>query len=383
MEAIINGKIITMAGSIIEKGVILIENAKITAVGADIEVPTGAEVIDVSNNIVFPGMIDAHTHLGIGEDGLGWEGRDYNEMTDPVTPHLRAIDAINPVEDGIVTARKNGITTVMSGPGSANVIGGESIAIKTIGTVIDDMIVKNPVGIKAAFGENPKRVYTDKKKLPTTRMGTAALLRETLMKAEDYLIEKENKAANNETFKRDIKNESLIRILKKELPLKTHAHRADDIMTVLRIAKEFDINVTMEHCTEGHLVADKIAAADVPAIVGPTLTGKVKVELKDRTFETPGVLAKAGVKVALMSDHPVVPTENLPIYAALSVKAGMDEEEALKAITVNAAEILGIDDRVGSIEVGKDADIVIFDGDPLDIKTRVINVLINGNIVEQ
>ncbi len=382
MIAIINGKIMTMAGSIIEKGVILVENGKITAVDADLEVPTGAEVIDASNKIVFPGMIDAHTHVGIGEDGLGWEGRDYNEMTDPVTPHLRAIDAINPVEDGILTARKNGITTVMSGPGSANVIGGESIAIKTIGTVVDDMIVKNPVGIKAAFGENPKRVYTDKKKLPTTRMGTAALLRETLMKAEDYLIEKENKAAKKETFKRDIKNESLIRILKKELPLKTHAHRADDIMTVLRIAKEFDINVTLEHCTEGHLVADKIAEAGVPAIVGPTLTGKVKVELKDRTFETPGVLAKAGVKVALMSDHPVVPTENLPIYAAMSVKAGMDEEEALKAITINAAEILGIDDRVGSIKVGKDADIVIFDGHPLDIKTRVVTVLINGNIVE-
>ncbi len=382
MKAIINGKIITMAGNTVEKGVILIENGKITAVGEDIEVPTGAEVIDASNKIVFPGMIDAHTHVGIGEDGLGWEGRDYNEMTDPITPHLRAIDAINPVEDGIVTARKNGITTVMSGPGSANVIGGESIAIKTIGTVVDDMIIKNPVGIKAAFGENPKRVYTDRKKLPTTRMGTAALLRETLMKAEDYLIEKEDKADNKEAFKRDIKNESLIRILKKELPLKSHAHRADDIMTVLRIAKEFDINVTLEHCTEGHLVADKIAEAGVPAIVGPTLTGKVKVELKDRTFETPGILAKAGVKVALMSDHPVVPTENLPIYAALSVKAGMDEEEALKAITINAAEILGIDDRVGSIKVGKDADIVIFDGHPLDIKTSVVTVLINGNIVE-
>jgi len=383
MKAIVNGKIITMADKTIEKGVILIENGKITAVGSDLEVPTRAEVIDASNKIVFPGMIDAHTHLGIGEDGLGWEGRDYNEMTDPVTPHLRAIDAINPVEDGIVTARKNGITTVMSGPGSANVIGGESIAIKTIGTVVDDMIVKNPVGIKAAFGENPKRVYTDKKKLPTTRMATAALLRETLMKAEDYLIEKENKVANKETFKRDIKNESLIRVLEKELPLKTHAHRADDIMTVLRIAKEFDINVTLEHCTEGHLVADKIAEAGVPAIVGPTLTGKVKVELKDRTFETPGVLAKAGVKVALMSDHPVVPTENLPIYAALSVKAGMDEEEALKAITINAAEILGIEDRVGSIKAGKDADIVIFDGHPLELKTKVVTVIINGNIVEE
>ncbi|MFP4016377.1 MAG: amidohydrolase, partial [Halanaerobiales bacterium] len=214
MKAIVDGKIITMAGNTFEKGVILIEGGKITAVGKDIDVPEDAELIDAAGKIVFPGMIDAHTHVGIGEDGLGWEGRDYNEMTDPVTPHLRAIDAINPAEDGIETARKNGITTVMTGPGSANVIGGEAIAIKTIGRVVDEMVVKNPVGIKAAFGENPKRVYTEKKKLPTTRMGTAALMREKLMEAQDYLIEKEKKAEKGEPFKRNIRNESLIRVLK-------------------------------------------------------------------------------------------------------------------------------------------------------------------------
>ena len=381
MKALVNGKIITMSGVTIEKGVILIDGGKITAVGKDLKVPEGAEVIDTAGKIIFPGMIDAHTHLGIGEDGLGWEGRDYNEMTDPITPHLRAIDAINPLEDGIVNARKNGITTVMTGPGSANVIGGECIAIKTYGRVVDEMLIKNPVGIKAAFGENPKRVYTDRKKLPTTRMGTAAVMRKALMAAQDYMLEKESKAGNNEPFKRDIKNESLVRVLKREIPLKTHAHRADDIMTVLRIAKEFDINVTLEHCTEGHLIADKIFETGTPAVVGPTLTGMTKVELKERTFKTPGILSRVGVKVALMSDHPVIPTENLPIYAALSVKAGMDEEEALKAITINPAEILGIDDRVGSIEEGKDADIVIFDGHPLDIKTNVVKVIINGEIV--
>ncbi|MFW6264736.1 MAG: amidohydrolase, partial [Bacillota bacterium] len=245
MKAIVNGKIMTMAGKVIEKGTILIENGRIKDIGSDIEIPSQAEIIDVSSKVVFPGIIDAHTHLGIGEDGVGWEGRDYNEMTDPLTPHLRAIDAINPAEEGILSARKNGITTVMTGPGSANVIGGESVAIKTNGIVVDDMIIKSPVGIKAAFGENPKRVYNEKGKIPTTRMGVAAVIREALMKAEDYLAEKEEKAAKGESFKRDIKNESLIRVLKKEIPLKAHAHRADDIMTILRVAKEFDINVTL------------------------------------------------------------------------------------------------------------------------------------------
>lgn len=381
MKAIVNGKIMTMAGMVYDRGTVLIEDGKIKTVGADVKVPSEAEVINAAGKVVFPGMIDAHTHVGIGEDALGWEGRDYNEMTDPITPHLRAIDAINPADEGIKCARENGITSVMTGPGSANVICGENVVIKTAGEVVDDMIIKNPAGIKAAFGENPKRVYTEKKKTPNTRMAIAALMREALIKAQDYMVEREKKAEDDEPFKHDIKNESLIRVLKKEIPLKAHAHRADDIMTILRIAREFDIDITLEHCTEGHLIADKIAEAGVPAIIGPTLTGKVKVELKERTFKTPGILASAGVKVALMSDHPVVPTENLPVYAALSVKDGMPEEEALKAITINSAEILGIDERVGSIEEGKDADIVIFSGHPLDIQSKVEKVFINGEIV--
>jgi len=381
MKAVINGKIFTMAGEVIEKGVILVEDGKIKEVGKEITIPAGVEIIDVEGKVVFPGMIDAHTHVGIGEDGLGWEGRDYNEMTDPITPHLRAIDAINPQDEGIINACKNGITTVMTGPGSANVLGGESVAIKTYGKTVDEMIIKNPVGIKAAFGENPKRVYTEKKTSPNTRMAIAALMREALIKAQDYLLEKENKASKGELFKRDLRMESLVRVLKKEIPLKAHAHRADDIMTILRIAREFDINVTLEHCTEGHKIAEEIARTGFPAIIGPTLTGKTKVELKDRTFSTPGILAAAGVKVALMSDHPVIPTENLPVYAALAVKEGMAEEEALKAITINPAEILGIADRVGSIEPGKDADLVVFSGHPLDIKSRVEMVFVNGENV--
>src|SRR5690554_203498 len=381
MKAIINGKIYTMAGEIIEGGSVLIADGKIREVGADIQIPGGVEIIDAGGKIVFPGIIDAHTHLGIGEDRLGWEGRDYNEMSDPVTPHLRAIDAINPREPGLKNARLNGVTTVATGPGSANVLGGESVAIKTCGRTVDEMIIKNPIGIKAALGENPKAVYGEKNRSPQTRMAVAALLREYLIKAQDYLAEKELMEEKGEHFKRDLKMESLIPVLKKELPLKAHAHRADDIMTIIRIAREFDIKVTLEHCTEGHQIAEEIARSGFPAIVGPTLSGKTKVELADQSFSTPGILAGAGVRVAIMSDHPVVPTENLPVYAALAVKAGMPEEEALKAITINPAIILGIDGRVGSIEPGKDADLAIFDRHPLDIQARVERVFINGEEV--
>ncbi|MFW6006596.1 MAG: amidohydrolase [Bacillota bacterium] len=379
MLVISEGKIMTMGQQgMVEKGQIIIKNGKIKEVGKNLEIPDEAKVIDASGKIIFPGMVDAHTHLGIGEDAEGWEGRDYNEMTDPITPHLRAIDAINPSEEGLKETAKAGITTVMTGPGSANVMGGESVVIKTRGKTVEDMKLKNPAGIKAAFGENPKRVYNEQKKSPSTRMAVAAAMRKTFIQAEDYQKKKEHNEKEGKPFSRDIKMESVIKVLNKEIPLKAHAHRADDIMTILRIAREFDIEVTLEHCTEGHIIAEEIAKAGVPAIVGPTLTGRVKVELRNRDFKTPGVLAEAGVKVALMSDHPVIPSANLPVYAALAVKSGMSREEALKAITINAAEILGVADKVGSIEKGKDADLVIFDGDPLDISSEVEHVIING-----
>lgn len=381
MLAIKAGKIETMTESgSLKDGVILIEDGRIKAIGENIEIPEGVEVYDYGDKTVLPGLIDAHTHLGIGEEGIGWEGRDYNETTSPITPELRAIDAINPADLGLEDARKSGITSVMVAPGSANVIGGECLAMKTTGEYVDDMIIKNPVGIKAAFGENPKRVYSEQKKSPSTRMAVAAEMRKVFMETEDYIKNKENKENDkDDSFKRDIKFESLARVISGEMPLKTHAHRADDIMTALRIAEEFSIDLTIEHCTEGHKVAERLAEAGVPAIVGPSLTTRSKVEVKDRDFKTAAVLAKAGVKVALMSDHPVIPVDNLMVYAALAVKAGLERNEAYKAVTINPAEILGINDRVGSLEAGKDADLVVYAGDPLDIAANVEAVYISGD----
>ncbi|MFN2364738.1 MAG: amidohydrolase [Halarsenatibacteraceae bacterium] len=380
MLAIKAGKIETMteAGTL-KDGVILIEDGRIKAIGENLEIPEEAEVYDYGEKTVLPGLIDAHTHLGIGEEGIGWEGRDYNEMTSPVTPELRAIDAINPADLGLEDARKSGITSVMIAPGSANVIGGECLAMKTNGKYVDDMIIKNPVGIKAAFGENPKRVYGEQKKSPSTRMAVAAEMRKAFMETEDYIKNKAKKENDeDDSFKRDIQLESLARVINGEMPLKTHAHRADDIMTALRIADEFSIDLTIEHCTEGHKIAERLAEAGVPAIVGPSLTTRSKVEVKDRDFKTAAVLAEAGVKVALMSDHPVIPVDNLMVYAALAVKAGLAREEAYKSVTINPAEILGIEDRVGSLEAGKDADLVVYGGDPLDIAANVEAVYISG-----
>lgn len=378
-----NGNIYTMAGDVIENGSILIDEGKIVEVGKDLVAPLDAEVIDAGGRMVLPGFIDGHSHLGMWEEGMGFEGSDGNEMIDPVTPHLRAIDAINPMDEGFEDAYKAGITSVVTGPGSANVIGGFATAIKTYGKRIDDMIIKDPIAMKIAFGENPKRVYNSQNKSPITRMATAAILRESLFKAKSYLEKKEK--ANGDPSKMpefDLKMESLAMVLRKEIPLKAHAHRADDIFTALRIAKEFDVDITLEHCTEGHLIADYLAEEGKGALVGPTLSNRSKIELRNLSFETPGILSKKGVKVGIITDAPVIPQQYLPICAGLAVKSGMDEMEALKAITIYPAEIVGISDRVGSIEVGKDADIVIFDGNPIkDLGCETFATIINGEVV--
>lgn len=378
MTLIKNGKILTMAGEVIENGEILIQGNKIVKVGKNINIPQNCNVIDAEGGYVTPGFIDAHCHIGLFEQDMGFEGEDGNEITDPTTPQLRAIDAINPMDSAFKEAYENGVTCVCTGPGSANVLGGTFAIIKTKGIRIDNMIVKENAAMKCAFGENPKRCYDAKKQSPSTRMATASILRESLMKAKDYLDKKEN-SKNKPAF--DMKMEALIPVLKKEIPLKAHAHRADDIFTAIRIAKEFDVNLTLDHCTEGHLIAGELAKENFNAIVGPTFGFRTKIEVKNKTFETLKVLKDAGVKFAIMTDHPVIPLQNLPLCAALGVKAGLDEETALKAITINAAEILGIQDRVGSIEEGKDADIAIFDKHPFDLQASTKYVFIDGEMV--
>ena len=376
-----NGLIYTMNEEIIENGSILVKNGKIAAVGKDLEVPSEAEVIDAGGRMITPGFIDSHCHLGLYEDSIGFEGSDCNEMVDPITPQLRGIDAINPMDITFKEGYQGGVTTAVTGPGSGNVIGGTFVALKTYGHRVDDMIIKEPIAMKVAFGENPKRVYNEQKKSPMTRMATASLLRETLFKAKTYMEKMEN-ADPSKRPDYDMKMEALIPVLKKEIPLKAHAHRADDIFTALRIAKEFDVDITLDHCTDGHLIAEDLAKEGKPAIVGPTFGERSKYELKNKTFDTPRVLYEAGIKIAINTDSPVIPLEHLSLCAGLAHKAGLPMIEALKAITINAAEIVGIDDRVGSIEVGKDADIVIFDGNPIkDVDSKTYMTIIDGKIV--
>lgn len=380
MLAIINGKIYTMAGQTLERGTVLVENGKISGVGSNPEIPAEARIVDAQGKYILPGIIDAHTHIGIFEEGLGFEGADGNEMTNPVTPQLRALDAINPGDPAFAGAIAGGVTSLAVAPGSANVIGGQVLAMKTWGRVVDDMVIKEPLGLKVAFGENPKRVYSGQKQSPSTRMAVAAILRENLIAAANYIAKQENAQSENEQ-ERDLKLEILAKVLRKEIPLRAHAHRADDIVTAIRIAEEFDVDICIEHCTEGHLIADFLADKGISAIVGPTLGARPKVELMNTTFRTPGILYRAGVKVALTSDHPVFPVQQLPIQAALAHKCGLPEIEALKAITINAAEILGIAQRLGSIEVGKDADLVIFSGHPFHWQSRVEKTIVDGEIV--
>ncbi len=359
---------------------IRLENGKIKEISPDLTPHPGEEVFDAAGLRIYPGFVDAHSHLGLDNYGMGYEGQDYNEMGDIVAAHLRAIDSFNPLELGVRKALEGGVTTVGTGPGSANVLGGTFIAVKTCGICVDDMIVKDPVAMKCAFGENPKRCYRDKG--DSARMTTAAKLREMLFAARDYMERKE--AAGGDIAKSpkfDMKLEALIPVLKGEIPLKAHAHRADDICTAIRIAKEFGVKMTLEHCTEGHLIPEVVARSGFPAAVGPTLTNASKIELVNKSFETPGILARAGVQVSIITDNPVIPQSYLPLCAGLAVKAGMDPFAALQAITINPAKHLGIADRVGSLEVGKDGDVVIVNGDPMVSDSTITAVLVNGEKV--
>ena len=337
MLLIKNGKIITMSDKNYENGCILIHNNKIVDIQEYIEESDNMEVIDVNRAWVMPGIIEAHCHIGLSEEGIRFEGDDINEATNPITAHLRAIDAINPLDIAFTDAIKGGITSAMTGPGSANVCGGKFVFMKMAGESIDDMIVENDYAMKVAFGENPKRVYSSKSTSPSTRMATASILREALLKAKNYKNKKEEANKNGEYFEIDFKQECWMDVLDKKIPLKAHAHRADDILTAIRIAKEFDVNMTLDHCTEGHLIAENIKKSGFSAIVGPSLMNRSKYELKNKTFETAGILNKHGVTVAITTDHPVVPIQYLPICAGFAAKAGLGVEEGLKAITINAA----------------------------------------------
>jgi imidazolonepropionase-like amidohydrolase len=385
MLAILNGTLYTITHGIIEGGVLLIDgDGRIEAVGAGISPPKGAEVIDATGLNIFPGFVDAHTHLGVWEEGVGRAFWDGNEATDPVTPHVRALDALNPRDQGLADARGVGVTTVCVTPGSANAICGQAVVIKTAGQVVDRMVLRQPAGLKMALGENPKSVYKPRDKMPSTRMGTAALIREALVNAQNYL-EKQDRAASDpdkEPPDEDLKLEALALALRREVPARIHAHRADDILTALRLGQEFGLQVVVEHCTEGHKVAAELAEAGVPAMVGPSLSSRSKMELRELSFATPAELARAGVTVALISDHPFVPIQYLPLCGGLAVREGLDEEAALRAITLTPAEILGVADRVGSLEPGKDADLALYRGHPFyDVQARCLLTLAGGQPV--
>lgn len=381
-----NGNVMTMAGPAFV-GDVAIENGKIVAVGQSLSY-SDAEVRDVTGMTVMPGIVDPHCHIGMWEDAMGFEGADGNECTNPITPELRAIDAINPYDRCFEEAAAGGVTTCVTGPGSANVIGGQFVAIKTYGDSVEDMVLRFPVAVKAAFGENPKRVYNGKNQTPSTRMATAALMRKALIEAQEYNEKLERGKADPEKMpERNLGKEILARVIRRELPMKIHAHRADDILTAIRICREFKLRYTLDHCTEGYLITDKLKEAlseDCEGIiVGPLLTERSKIELKNLSFKAPKVLEQAGIEYAMMTDHPVTPEQYLPICTAVAVREGASEEGALKAITINAAKITGIADRVGSIEVGKDADIAVFSGHPFDFRSRCVLTLVNGKVAHE
>ena len=360
---------------------ILIENGKIREIGAGLPATEGCDTLDAAGLQIYPGFVEAHCHVGLDGTAIGYEGKDYNEMNDPVVPQLRAQDGINPMDSALRDAALAGVTCIGTGPGSANPIGGTFIAMKTVGKRVDDMIVRAPAAMKCAFGENPKRCYRDHG--ISTRMTNAALIRETLFKAKAYQQKKE--AAGDDCTKApafDMKLEAMLPVLNREMPLKAHAHQANDLFTALRIAREFDVDITLEHVTEGHLIVDELVQENVPLAVGPTLGTASKYELQYKSWKTPGILASAGCQVSIITDAPVIPIQHLPLCAGMAKKAGMTEEDALAAITINPARHLGIADRVGSLEAGKDADLVITDGCPFWVETEVKAVYINGEKVK-
>lgn len=378
--AIVNAHVVPIEGEPFD-GTVLIADGRITALGVDVSVPNAAEVIDADGRWLLPGFVDAHTHLGVHEEGEGWAGNDSNELTDPVTAGVRALDAINPAEQGFADALSGGITAVNVNPGSGNPIGGLTVAIHTHGRTVDEMALRSPSGLKSALGENPKRVYGDRKKVPSTRLGTASVIRDAFVEAQNYLDKLAHVEPDKAAPGRDLKLEALASVLRREIPWRQHSHRADDIATALRIADEFGYELVIDHGTEAHLIADLLAERAIPVLIGPLFTSRSKVELRNRSLANPGRLAAAGVEISIITDHPVVPIHFLVHQATLAVKEGLDPVVALQAITINPARVMGVADRIGSLVVGKDADLVLWSGDPLDVLQRALAVYIGGREV--
>ena len=380
--AITGARVVPIVGEPIEGGTVVVQDGKITAVGAAVEIPDGVPVIDAAGAWVLPGFIDAHAHPGVHEEGEGWAGSDSNELTDPVTAQVRALDAVNPADLGFRDAISGGVLAVNVNPGSANPIGGQTAAIKCWGRTVDEMVLREPAGLKSALGENPKRVYGDRNETPSTRLGTAAVIRGAFVAAQNYQAKlaaaAQKDSSERPVVDRDLKLEALSRVLRREIPWRQHCHRADDIATAMRMAREFGYNLVIDHGTEAHLLAGQIAAAQIPVIIGPLFTSRSKVELRNRSLANPGRLAAAGVTIAITTDHPVVPINFLIHQATLAVKEGLDPVTALQAVTINPARIIGVDDRIGSLTVGKDADLVIWSGDPLDVMSRAERAFLDG-----
>ncbi len=388
--AIVNGKVHTITRGILEPGTVLVDDGKIAAVGQGLPIPEGTEIVDASGYWVTPGFIDAHSHICIFGEPWVWAHDDGNEMTNPVTPQVRGVDSLNPDDPSVADVVSAGVTTVFTGPGSGNVIGGTGVAIKLRGRTVDEMVISGTEAMKMALGENPKKVYGDQKKTPSTRMGNAAVLREALVAAANYLDkfrqaeeEAQEKAEGSRRPKypeRDLRWEALGKVLRREMKARIHAHRADDILTAIRIAEEFGLDLVIEHATEGYRVAEILAAKQIPCTVGPLHMARFKMELQNFTLENPGILARAGVKVAIQVDE-ASNTRWLPVHAGMAVRYGMPEEEAFRAVTLNPASILGLENRLGSLEAGKDADIAVWDGHPFATYTKCRTVFIDGRVV--
>jgi imidazolonepropionase-like amidohydrolase len=381
--AIVGGRVVPVEGEPLDGGVVLLRDGKIAAVsGPGFAVPPGVDVVDATGKWVLPGFIDAHAHAGVHEEAEGWAGQDTNERTEPVTAQVRAIDAINPADLGFRDAITGGVLAVNVNPGSANPIGGQTVAIKCWGRTVDEMVLREPAGLKSALGENPKRVYGERNVLPSTRLGTAAVIRSAFVAALNYQAKlaaaENNPSPERAVVERDLKLEALSRVLRREIPWRQHCHRADDIATAMRMAKEFGYDLVIDHGTEAYLLADQIAAASIPVIIGPLFTSRSKVELRNRSLANPGRLAAAGVTIAITTDHPVVPIHFLIHQATLAVKEGLDPVTAIESVTINPARIIGCGDRIGSLAAGKDANVVIWSGDPLDVMSRAERAYIDG-----